>query len=305
MARRASETVASLSNIRGVNVTENVPFSELTTWKVGGPARLLVDVESAPALKGTLLRLGEAAGRMMVLGNGSNVLVSDDGFDGAVLRLRGALSESAINGDVLKAGAGAMLGSATSAAGRASLSGLEFALGIPGTVGGAVMTNAGANESDVASVIAEVEALTHEGETRSFTEFEGGYRKPLVPESIIVTAATLRLRKDSIDSIKSRMWDARVKRENSQPMDAATAGSVFKNPPGDSAGRLIDECGLKGSSIGGASVSRVHANFIVNEGGANAGDILNLMDRIASEVEARFGVWLEPEVRLVGFDKEL
>jgi UDP-N-acetylmuramate dehydrogenase len=119
-----------------------------------------------------------------------------------------------------------------------------------------------------------------------------------------VTAATLTLRKDSSDSIKSRMRDVRMKREGSQPLGVATAGSVFKNPRGDSAGRLIDDCGLKGSSIGGAVVTRVHANFIINEGGATAGDILKLMERITSEVEARSGVRLEPEVRLVGFDKE-
>jgi UDP-N-acetylmuramate dehydrogenase len=304
MGGLADETVANLSRLSGVTITEDVPFSEITTWKVGGPARLLVDVESAPALKGILLRLADPAVRLMVLGNGSDVLVSDEGFDGVVLRLRGDLSAVAVDGDILKAGAGAMLGSATVLAGRESLSGLEFALGIPGTVGGAIMTNAGAFDGDVASVVERVDALTREGETRTFTEFEGGYRMPLVPESSIVTAATLRLRKDSSDSIKSRMKDARMKREGSQPLGEATAGSVFKNPRGESAGRLIDACDLKGSSIGGAAVSRVHANFIVNEGGASAGDILKLMERITSEVESRFGVRLEPEVRLVGFDKE-
>lgn len=305
MSRRAGDIIATLADTQGVNITENVPFSKLTTWKAGGPARFLVDVAGVDALVTILPRLREEGIATFVLGNGSNLLVSDSGFDGAVLRLRGELASLDRDGEVIRAGAGAMLGTAVSAAARADLTGLEFALGIPGTVGGAVMTNAGTRDGDVASVITVVSAVSTDGMLQEFFEFDGGYRSPLVPEGNVVTAAEFRLHEDSSESIKSRMHKARSRREETQPLGAATAGSVFKNPSGDSAGRLIDECGLKGLRIGAASVAQAHANFIVNEGGATASDIWEIMSRIASDVEARFGVRLEPEVRLIGFDKEL
>jgi len=205
---------------------------------------------------------------------------------------------------VLSAGAGASLGAAVQGAARASLSGLEFALGIPGTAGGAVMTNAATRTGSTAGVLREVEVLNVDGDEEKLTSFADAYREPLVPLDNIVTAASFKLDRAEVGAIKARMEEARAKREATQPVGAATAGSVFKNPPGDSAGRLLDACGLKGKSIGAATVSPLHANFIVNVGGAKAADIRALMETMVSEVKDRFGIDLKPEVRLIGFKEE-
>jgi UDP-N-acetylmuramate dehydrogenase len=302
---RTPQMRQSLERMSGCAVEENVPLARYTTWKVGGPARYLIKIDDSGALCEVLLRLRQSAVRALVLGNGSNVLVSDAGYDGAVLRLRGNLATVGIEGEALVAGAGTSLGSAIACAARASRSGLEFALGIPGTVGGAVMTNAGTFAGSTARVLRRVEAVTLEGTRESFEAFVDAYRQPLVPRDRIVTAATFMLRSSEASDIRQAMDEARAKREGSQPTGAATAGSVFKNPHGDSAGRLLDECGLKGVTVGGASVSRVHANFIVNSGGASGADIRELMKEMASAVRARFDIALEPEVTLIGFEEEL
>ncbi|MHB8893910.1 MAG: UDP-N-acetylmuramate dehydrogenase [Candidatus Geothermincolia bacterium] len=277
-------TISILCAVAGASVLERVPMSGLTTWKTGGPARVLIEVSSETALKEILERLAGTGTKVLTLGNGSNVLVSDAGFDGAVLRLRDELASIDLAGEKLSAGAGAMLGAATARAARACLSGLEFALGIPGTVGGAVMSNAGTYAGSTAAVASKVTALTLSGERRIFESFDGSYRAPLVPEGLVVTAATFDMAPGEPETIRAAMDEARSRREANQPLGEATAGSVFKNPPGDSAGRLIDACGLKGRAVGAASVSRVHANFIINEGGATAADIKALMEIMASEV---------------------
>jgi len=294
----------ALCSISGCSVALNVPLSGFTTWKTGGPARYMIQVENREALRDVLLRVREAGVETLVLGNGSNVLAADRGFTGAVLRLKGSLSLVDIDGDVLSAGAGASLGAAVQGAARASLSGLEFALGIPGTAGGAVMTNAATRTGSTAGVLREVEVLNVDGDEEKLTSFADAYREPLVPLDNIVTAASFKLDRAEVGAIKARMEEARAKREATQPVGAATAGSVFKNPPGDSAGRLLDACGLKGKSIGAATVSPLHANFIVNVGGAKAADIRALMETMVSEVKDRFGIDLKPEVRLIGFKEE-
>ena len=229
----------------------------------------------------------------MVLGNGSNVLVSDAGFGGAVFRLKESLASVEVDGEALDAGGGALLGAAVSKALRASLSGLEFALGIPGTVGGAVMTNAGTFVGSIAASLSTVEAVDRSGEPMTIDRFEDVYRAPLIEEELVVAGACFGLTRADGASIRGRMDEVRSRREGSQPQTAATAGSVFKNPPGEPAGRLLDQCGLKGKTVGGASVSGVHANFIVNNGGATSADIKTLMDTMAREVERTFGVRLQ------------
>ena len=293
-----------LARTRGLTVIENAPMSELTTWKVGGPARFLIKIETRDALGEALLALREDGVKAMVLGNGSNVLVSDSGFDGAVIRLRGELALLEVDGENLEAGGGAGLAAAVSRSAKASLSGLEFAFGIPGTVGGAVMTNAGTFLGDIAGVVSEVEVVGLDGVGSAFTPSAGAYREPLVPVGSVVTRARFKLASGDASKIRKTMQDIRSRRESTQPVGEATAGSVFKNPAGMSAGKLLDECGFKGRAVGGASVSGVHANFIVNGGGATAADIERLMNLMAGEVEARFGVRLQPEVELIGF-KEL
>lgn len=299
----AGDLASIISPMEGLLVASDVPLDKLSTWRAGGPAKLLVEALSLEALRAVVVRAREMSVPVLVLGNGSNILVSDAGFDGIVLRLKGELAKISLDGATLSAGGGAGLQAAASMTIKASLGGLEFAVGIPGTVGGAVMTNAGTRQGSVASVLQDVSTLSPEGTDVVFKEFEDRYREPLVPRGSIVTAATFRLESAEEQVLRTRVEEARSMRASSQPQGSATAGSVFKNPPGDSAGRLIDACGLKGKVLGGASVSTVHANFIVNEKAASAADIKGLMDLVAATVKSKMGVALEPEVTLIGFEE--
>jgi UDP-N-acetylmuramate dehydrogenase len=240
----------------------------------------------------------------LVLGNGSNVLASDEGFGGVVLRPTAGLATVEVGVSRIRAGAGAALGSVVKEAARASLSGLEFAVGIPGTVGGAVMTNAGAFSGNIAGVIELARAITGDGEQHEYESFTNGYRESLVPVKEILTSATFRLAEAPFASIKKRVDEVWAMRRETQPHGRACAGSVFKNPSGDSAGRLIEACGLKGESVGGARVSELHANFIINEGAASAADIKTLIEKVAKAVNEGFGITLETEVELIGFEEE-
>ncbi len=290
-----------LTSGEGFTVSRGVRLSTLTTWRVGGPARYVIDVSSERALVAVVERARTSGLPFLVLGKGSNVLVSDAGFDGAVIRLGGELAAVDVEGEELTAGGGASLRATALRAEEESLSGLEFLSGIPGTAGGAVATNAGAFGRNTASVLARVRTVGPDGARRSREGFEDGYRCSLVGPGEIVFAATFKLRREDVATVKSLTREFRSRREASQPLREATAGSVFKNPPGEAAGRLLDRCGVKGLEVGGARVSNVHANFIVNDGEASAADIGELMKLMAARVRERFGIELEPEVRLVGF----
>lgn len=294
----------SLSKVKDARLELDVPFSRLTTWKAGGPARFMLRASSERAVVEILSITCEHNLPLLIIGNGSNILASDCGFEGAVLRLEGELSYVRIVGDRLESGSGAALGAAVTGATRASLSGLEFAIGIPGTVGGALMTNAGAFSGTVSGVLERARTLSRDGEMREHDRFEAVYREPLLPAGEIVMGAVFRLLADGGFEIRERVEAARLERRATQPWGEATAGSVFKNPEGDTAGRLIDSCGLKGRVVGGARVSELHANFIINTGRASASDIRDLIDLVAEEVKARFDVALELEVKLVGFGEE-
>lgn len=300
-----ADPLRSLLKISGSNVEREVPLSDYTTWKVGGPARFMVTARSFSALMELLRIVREENLPLFVLGNGSNILVSDGGIQGVVLRLLGDFqSISSIGGGIVKAGSGALMGAVVAKALRVSLSGLEFAFGIPGTAGGAVMTNAGAFGGSIAEVLSDVTTVTGEGEVRQYTSFWDLYRSPLVPTVEVVTGAEFQLAVDGAEKIRERVDSIRARRKREQPQGAFTAGSVFKNPPGESAGRLIEECGLKGKGIGGAKISGAHANFIINEEAATASDIKDLIDLARHEVEERFGIRLELEVQTVGFEEE-
>ncbi len=301
MAARAREAGAELRRVTGASVEEDVPLSAFTSWRTGGPARYLITVSTPGSLTDSVKALDDVGVPLLVLGNGSNVLVADSGFSGAVMRLKDQMATVEVDGQAIVAGAGALLGAAVSKALRASLSGLEFAVGIPGTVGGAVMTNAGTFAGRTAASLVSVEAVDRNGGTLTVEEFDDVYRTALVADDLIVAAARFDLHPEDSASMRSRMDEVRSRREGSQPLGTATAGSVFKNPPGEAAGRLLDQCGLKGASVGGAAVSDVHANFIINNGTATSADIKALIDLMAREVDDAFGVRLEPEVRLVGF----
>lgn len=284
----------------GARVSSSVPLSGHTTWKVGGPADYMAWADDVSTLVDLLSVLrGQGVGSM-VLGNGSNLLVSDEGYRGVALRLSGDLSHVTVEGTCICACGGAGLGTVVTEAARAGLAGLEFASGIPGTVGGAVMTNAGAFRSSVGAVLASVETVGPDGSLRSYESFEDNYRQALVPRGEAVVAARFALARASVEEVRRRMEENASARRSAQPR-GATAGSVFRNPAGDHAGLLIDLCGLKGRREGGARISEVHANFIVNDGSASASDIRRLISLAAEEVFVRFGVRLEPEVTLVGF----
>ncbi len=292
--------------MKDLQVEAEVPLAPLTTWKVGGPARFLANAVSGDAVLGALLVARGSGLPVVALGNGSNVLFADTGFPGLVLRLAGELSAVSVEGDSLVAGAGARLSSIARAASRAALSGIEFAGGIPGTAGGAVMTNAGAFGRSTADVLERALTVDEDGRRHELDSFEGAYRKPLAPDGQVVLRVVFRLQPGRPAEIRKRMEELAELRRRSQPLGQATAGSVFRNPEGGkiTAGRMIEECGLKGRRVGGASISTAHANFIINEGAATAADIKALMDLAEAEVQDRFGVRLQPEVRMYGFEEE-
>lgn len=300
-----TDILKSIGKLDGVKVRRAVRLADLTTWGVGGEVSFLVTVDTLSSLA-EVLRESEARKiPLFVIGAGSNLLVADEGLDGALIRLSGQMSKIEASDTRVIAGGGASIGSMVTAAAEANLSGLEFAFGIPGTVGGAVIANAGAFESSIGEVISSAETITLAGKTKSYERFSDTYREPLVKRGEIVTKAVFELERESDVVIRKRMDEVRDLRRQTQPWGMRTAGSVFKNPPGQSAGKLIEESGFKGKKIGGARVSEIHANFIINEGGARASEIKSLIDMIRDKVLEDAGVELELEVRLLGFPERV
>jgi UDP-N-acetylmuramate dehydrogenase len=278
------------------------PMSAHTTWGVGGPAWCVCQVTSAEEAGFVIRAVVEAGMPWMPLGRGSNLLIRDTGYPGVMLRLAGELASLRREGESLWAGGGAHLPSAVKFAARLGLAGLEWAAGIPGTVGGAVATNAGALDSDMAGITSELTLLLAGGEIATLpgSQVPARYRRRELPEQSLVLAALLALAQDKPEAVSLRVDESLARRRQTQPAGMPCAGSVFKNPPGDFAGRLIEEAGCKGLSVGGAQVSVKHANFIVNRGRATARDVLALMEEVQKRVREAFGVELEPEVEVVG-----
>lgn len=293
-----------LKKIDDLSFEKNVPLSEYTTWKVGGPADFFVVVRSEKALfKLVEITVGDSI-PLLVIGNGSNLLVSDTGFRGVVVRLSGDLAEVSCGDAEVLAGGGTLLSHVIVEAARCGLAGLEFAFGIPGTAGGGVMTNAGAFSGCLSDVLLYVRALDLEGSIKTYESFEQRYRHPLIPSGEIVIETAFKMRKASSEEVEKRLDEVRAERKKTQPWGMATAGSVFKNPEKGPAGRLIEECGLKGMRVGGAKISEVHANFIINTGGASASEIYILIELVRSAVMEKFGIALDTEIQLVGFPSE-
>ncbi len=273
-----------------------------TTYRIGGPAALYVECDSLSDVARTLETLAEERIEWIVLGKGSNVLVADDGYEGAVIVLGKDFKRYAVDGTVLRAGAGVILAAALRETYSRGLSGLEFSAGIPGTVGGALAMNAGSRDEWIDSC---VDTVTLWVPGAGLTVLHGhevawGYRESDIPSRGIALECTLNLEASDVERVR-RTIDARLRmRRTSQPVGTANAGSVFVNPPGDSAGRLIEACGLKGLRRGGAEVSDMHANFIVNVGGATAADVLGLVEDVREAVNDKYGVRLEPEIRVLG-----
>jgi UDP-N-acetylmuramate dehydrogenase len=289
-------------------ILKEEPLWKRTTFRIGGPAKRLAEPEIVEDIC-DMMRSGEIT---LILGGGANLLASDAGVDGTTLLLGHEFArvetEPAWPGLVrVRAGAAARLTKLAAEMMRRGLSGLEFGFGIPGTLGGALVMNAGTREGEIKDVAESIMIVTREGRRETITARGAGfaYRRSAFPEGCAIVGATLMLRERDAAAIHSAMRKAYLARKAAQPLDMPSAGSVFKNPPGDFAGRLIEACGLKGERVGAALVSPRHANFIVNTGGASAADVLRLIKRVEAAVLERTGTRLEREIRLVGkFDEE-
>lgn len=278
------------------------PLAGHTTWGIGGPAWCLCRVESA-AEAALVLGASAAAGMAVkVLGRGSNLLVGDRGYAGVMLSLAGELAQARVEGAMILAGGGAALPALVRLAAASGLAGLEWAAGIPASLGGAIANNAGALGGQMSDLVETVDIILADGRREELpgAALTSGYRRGGLPAGALVLGARLGLSPDDPAAVAGRTRTILERRAASQPLGAASAGSVFKNPPGDHAGRLIEAAGCKGWRQGGAVVSERHANFIVNAGGASAQDVLELMERVRAQVRAACGVGLDLEVEVVG-----
>lgn len=287
----------------GCGVTLQAPMSAATTFKVGGPADLLIDLPDAAAVSAVLAVCHADSIPYLFIGNGSNLVVGDKGFRGAVLRLERSAQPSLLEGGRIYAPAGMSLQRLCLFARDHSLTGLEFAYGIPGAVGGAVYMNAGAYDGEMAQVVVSADCVSPDGTPVTLTadELAMTYRHTtLMERDLIVTGVTLQLQTGDYDTIWARMKELMTRRHEKQPLEYPSAGSFFKRPEGYFAGKLIQDAGLKGFTVGGAQVSEKHAGFVINRGGATAADLVELRRQVHDKVYAEFGVHLEPEVRFVG-----
>lgn len=280
----------------------NEPMSGHTTFRIGGAADVFITVSSLRQLKCVIDAAKSTDTPLFCIGRGSNLLVSDEGIDGAVLSLS-EINEISVSENEIVCGAGAQLSALCIAAERAGLSGLEFAYGIPGSVGGAVYMNAGAYGGEISDVLADVTAMDRSGtvQTLEAAELALGYRTSAFKQNgMIIVSARFKLKPASVSDIRGKMEELLARRKEKQPLEYPSAGSTFKRPQGYFAGALIEECSLKGYSIGGAQVSEKHAGFVINKGDATSSDIAALIDYVRKTVYENKGVMLEPEVRFLG-----
>ena len=290
-----------------MEVRINEPMKRHTSFRAGGNAEWFCIPETAEELKAVLAACKKADMPWYVVGNGSNLLVSDDGFSGVIIST-GKFDRLDVDGETVTAGAGVLLSKVAAAAWKAGLTGFEFAAGIPGSVGGAAVMNAGAYGSEMKNVLKNVTVLTAEGDVKKIPaeELELGYRTSCIPKNgWLVLEAEYVLVKGEPDAIKAVMDDLAARRRDKQPLEYPSAGSTFKRPEGYFAGKLIEDAGLKGFAVGGASVSEKHAGFVINKDGASASDIYSLCKKVERKVMETFGVSLEMEVKLLGkFEEE-
>ena len=286
----------------GCEIKQDEPLSKFTTFKIGGAAAAVVTVNNVKELSEILSLCKQNNVQRMVIGNGSNLLVSDEGYEGIVIKLDGDFKNITIDGETIKCGSGVTLASLCKFARDNSLSGLEFAWGIPGTVGGAAFMNAGAYGGEMKNVVMSTSYINDDGAAGTYIGEENkfSYRYSIYSENnYVITGVTFKFKTDDPELIKERMDDYMSRRRSKQPLDYPSAGSVFKRPDGYFAGGLIEECGLKGYSIGGAQVSEKHAGFIINKGGATCSDVCKLVEHIQKTVKENKGVELECEIRRI------
>lgn len=279
------------------------PMSRHTSFRIGGPADMMAMPKNEAELSNLLQKATANNIPVTLIGNGSNLLVRDKGIRGLVIKLGNMLNEIVVDGNKITFGSGVSLALASRKAAENSLSGMEFAVGIPGSIGGAVYMNAGAYDGEMANVVAAVRVMDATGKVTimSAEELRFGYRKTALQESgLIVTSVTVVLQKAEQQKIMAKMDDFSQRRISKQPLELPSAGSMFKRPPGYFAGTLIEQTGLKGYSVGGAQISEKHAGFVVNTGNATAADVLGLIKDVQDRVLAAHGVLLQPEVLVIG-----
>lgn len=285
-----------------MEIKKNEPMKNHTSFKIGGPADEFCEVTSEEEIKRLIDYASEKGMSYTVMGNGSNLLVADGGIRGLVIKVARGFDEISVGGEKITAQSGALLSRIASAAYRNSLTGLEFASGIPGTLGGGIYMNAGAYGGELKDVIESVTYLDN-GEiiTKTADMLEFGYRKSsFTDKDYIILSAELKLKKGNPDEIKEKTDDYRQRRTSKQPLDMPSAGSTFKRPEGYFAGKLIEDSGLKGFKIGGAQVSEKHSGFVVNAGGATAADVKALIEHIQKTVKEKLGVEMKTEVKMLG-----
>ena len=284
-------------------IRQNEPMKNHTTFRVGGPADIFL-TPSAEELPAVLSVCREEQMPVTVIGNGSNLLVGDQGIRGVVICIGFGMRGIRVDGEKIFLEAGVTLAAAAQQAARAGLTGLEFASGIPGTFGGAVVMNAGAYGGEMKDVIVSVRVISEDGEilTLSKEELDLSYRHSVIPERgyLVIDGELLLTREKDPDQITERMEELKKKRIEKQPLEYPSAGSTFKRPEGYFAGKLIMDAGLRGFSVGGAAVSEKHCGFVINKGNATAADICALMDEVTRIVKEKYAVTLEPEVKKVG-----
>ena len=278
-------------------------MSQHTTFKIGGPADYFLMPDKGEDVGRVIKICKEKEIPYFILGNGSNLLVGDGGYRGAVIQIYRNMSSVTVEGNEITAQAGALLSAVAAAAKNASLTGFEFAGGIPGTIGGAVVMNAGAYGGEMKDVLTEVTVMNAEGDifTLPTEELELGYRTSIIKtEGYIVLEAKIRLKEGDPEVIRETMKDLTIRRTTKQPLEYPSAGSTFKRPEGYFAGKLIMDSGLAGYQVGGAQVSEKHCGFVINAGDATARDVRTLMDNVRDIVYKKYGVTLEPEVKFLG-----
>ena len=299
------EEILKKSNlpIEDKEIKFNEPMNKHSTFKIGGPAECFIKINKEEQLKEILKIAKQNKIPLTIIGNGSNLLVSDAGYRGVIVQIYKEMNEVKVEGDLVKAQAGALLSGIAAKALGAELSGFEFASGIPGTIGGACVMNAGAYGGEMKDVLESVTVLTGEGKIIELgrNELELGYRTSVIAKKgYIVLGAVLKLERGDGEKIKTYMDELKEKRVTKQPLEYPSAGSTFKRPEGYFAGKLIEDAGLRGFQVGGAQVSEKHCGFVINRDHATAADIMELMRQVQIRVKENSGVDLEPEVKRLG-----
>lgn len=300
-----SDNVAFIKELqsKGIAFTENEVMDKHTTFRIGGEAELFISIANQEQLSFVIKTAENFGVPYLIIGNGSNLLVSDLGIEGAVLQLSGLDGISYDGSCEITCGAGLKLSKLCLFAAENNLQGMEFAWGIPGTVGGAVYMNAGAYDSEMQNVVAYCKAIDSKGEERIVTaeEMQFGYRSSMFQsEPLTITEVTVRLAPGEGSQIRTKMDDIFMRRKQKQPLEYPSAGSVFKRPQGNYAGTMIEECGLKGYTVGGAQVSEKHAGFIINIGSATASDVRRVVEYVQEQVFLKYSIKLERELKYIG-----